>query len=866
MQQHEMQQHAQRTPRAAGPDPEAAIQMSVLGELARQGQAAEWSAAMGEAAGDPNDIHALAHEGVAGPGGALPHHDRIQAAFGRFDVSGISAHVGGRTKRAAEGMGASAYATGESVGFADDPDLHRAAHEATHVVQQRAGVSLAGGVGVAGDAHEQHADAVADAVVAGENAEPLLAQYGPEDGGYAAGAGAASSAVQQSPEDEAGALTSTEPPSAFAVAFNRELASVLHAFAPGAGGAGDAVSCEPGDAPAVSGDQAPRSASGVALGDDRLDLLFTPNQQAKLMHYFETGEIPERLFNGDEVGETTAQQRILISAHILAHGHYRPASIEQRVHARMCFHWVHLVHHYAGATPETGPLTNGIMGSTDHTGQIVLGGGDRSQGRQGSRSESPERQERRQDRLEAAQAALAEAEASGTASPAQLLSLQQAVRAAEAAAGRDYIRNAALDLAEIRGLQAGDWIYYHNDNDSRSGDHSVLFSRWLTEERVAPGRGGGEVHYRQAEVFSQGLPETGGQQHTAWLGDGIAQVDGFTVHPVTRYSRVPADSRPAATVDELLPLPANLRTPPPPGSSERQVEAYQRRLEQYTTGLRTQNVRHLRRQLRGQVFDEEQAIAAVEGWLRAQNVALIGQLEARTTAGQRALMAEANAEGQPLESLVRLNERLRGLGTNVALGEEGTAGETARFEARYSEGIAKWRAAVHKALDQLDRRLDGAGAALTALEPDLSPATPLTRALVEEGLIAEIRGDIGLLRQNDPDATPEAEQDLLGLIDGDLTRLQPQLLPVRRELARGRNRPASWGSARQPLNLLDTRIGLYRREIRDANRQTPYVMAHAGATHRDADNKTSGLLENVPGIPWSALVRPVVGGGGAPPS
>jgi hypothetical protein len=48
------------------------------------------------------------------------------------------------------------------------------AHEAAHVIQQRGGVQLKGGVGAVGDAHEQHADAVADRVVAGQSAEALL--------------------------------------------------------------------------------------------------------------------------------------------------------------------------------------------------------------------------------------------------------------------------------------------------------------------------------------------------------------------------------------------------------------------------------------------------------------------------------------------------------------------------------------------------------------------------------------------------------------------------------------------------------------------------------------------------------------------
>jgi hypothetical protein len=65
---------------------------------------------------------------------------------------------------------------GNDVAFGEAPDLHTAAHEAAHVVQQRGGVQLKGGVGKDGDHYEQHADAVADAVVAGRSAEGLLTQ------------------------------------------------------------------------------------------------------------------------------------------------------------------------------------------------------------------------------------------------------------------------------------------------------------------------------------------------------------------------------------------------------------------------------------------------------------------------------------------------------------------------------------------------------------------------------------------------------------------------------------------------------------------------------------------------------------------
>ncbi len=120
------------------------------------------------------NVHETAAAGVAGATTELPHADRIQASFGRHDVSGVKAHVGGRAAAASNAMGATAFAVGRDVGFGASPDVHTAAHEAAHVVQQRSGVQLRGGVGEPGDRYEQNADAVADKVVAAESAEGLL--------------------------------------------------------------------------------------------------------------------------------------------------------------------------------------------------------------------------------------------------------------------------------------------------------------------------------------------------------------------------------------------------------------------------------------------------------------------------------------------------------------------------------------------------------------------------------------------------------------------------------------------------------------------------------------------------------------------
>lgn len=164
-------------------------------------------------------VQAAAARGVAGPGQALPYQQQIQAAFGAHDVSNVQAHTDARAADASRAMGANAYATGDHVAFGGAPDLFTAAHEAAHTVQQRAGVSLSGGVGKAGDAYEQHADAVAARVVQGRSAADLL---GPADKSGGAAAGVQRSPVQMD-QATAGAAGELLPgaKAASAVAYNK---------------------------------------------------------------------------------------------------------------------------------------------------------------------------------------------------------------------------------------------------------------------------------------------------------------------------------------------------------------------------------------------------------------------------------------------------------------------------------------------------------------------------------------------------------------------------------------------------------------------------------------------------------------------
>lgn len=126
------------------------------------------------AAEDPAHVHAAAARGTATPATQLPYADQIQRAFGRHDISRIQAHVGGDAAASAREMGAQAYANGNHIVLGGRTDLHTVAHEAAHVVQQRAGVHLTRGVGEQGDVYEQQADTVADLVVQGRSAQGVL--------------------------------------------------------------------------------------------------------------------------------------------------------------------------------------------------------------------------------------------------------------------------------------------------------------------------------------------------------------------------------------------------------------------------------------------------------------------------------------------------------------------------------------------------------------------------------------------------------------------------------------------------------------------------------------------------------------------
>lgn len=186
--------------------------------------------ALGGAADEAARVQSAAQAGISGPAQTLPHAETIQKAFGSHDIGNVRAHVGGAATEASQSMGATAYATGRDIAFASAPDLHTAAHEAAHVVQQAHGVTLYGGVGQAGDRYEQHADAVADRVVAGQSAADLLSDFSAGNSSAGGSASADDSRVQRTLSDDLrGALVSPPQSALTGAPVQRTLSTTLRA-------------------------------------------------------------------------------------------------------------------------------------------------------------------------------------------------------------------------------------------------------------------------------------------------------------------------------------------------------------------------------------------------------------------------------------------------------------------------------------------------------------------------------------------------------------------------------------------------------------------------------------------------------------
>jgi hypothetical protein len=128
----------------------------------------------------PDDTRAIAARGITGTSGPLPFLAEMKPLFGESGacLDGVRSHVNPVAVQAARAIGADAYATGSDIVFAVEPTRELVGHEAAHIVQQRAGVSLSGGVGAEGDPYEQQADHVGALVARGQSVAHLFAGTG----------------------------------------------------------------------------------------------------------------------------------------------------------------------------------------------------------------------------------------------------------------------------------------------------------------------------------------------------------------------------------------------------------------------------------------------------------------------------------------------------------------------------------------------------------------------------------------------------------------------------------------------------------------------------------------------------------------
>jgi|SRR5581483_8206742 len=176
-----MRQESGKTPQSEGAGESAREEEVQSGERARllslRRRAIQRKQAAAAAVPVEQRAQQAAALGTSGAASALPHSDAIQRSFGRHDISQVKAHTDGRAAKGSAALGADAFTVDDRVAFARPADLRTSAHEAAHVVQQRSGAPSPG-VGREGDAHEQHADQVADRVVQGKSSEDLLDRYG----------------------------------------------------------------------------------------------------------------------------------------------------------------------------------------------------------------------------------------------------------------------------------------------------------------------------------------------------------------------------------------------------------------------------------------------------------------------------------------------------------------------------------------------------------------------------------------------------------------------------------------------------------------------------------------------------------------
>lgn len=622
-----------------------------------------------------------------------------------------------------------------------------------------------------------------------------------------------------------------EDQDAFSERFNEHFAAQLHVFA--SDDAREAAEAGPNvNAAGVT------RASGDGVCASRLRTLFTEGQRRMLSDYFASNRIPSRLFNGDEVGTTSAQQRIVLSGHILAHGEYVPGSFAQRMHARMCGHWANLVMHYAGAGSGAG---SGIREQFDHEGNLSISTGERS----GQDDEGEQR--------------------SWTGSRIQ----DDEYEEGDVRPERSRYQLHGLPMDRLNQLQAGDWLWYFNDNGGAGGNHSVIFSRWASDE-VVMREGGAENgpvinRYRRAICMSQRNPANGGVEHTSLLGERFMRnEENHRITPVTHFSRVDADARPVRTADDLREV---LGSSGAAARNQRFVDGLMRR----HPGMRI----------------DWDALATD---IRARNDALLQQLRARHASRMsdgldsaiedlnRAALTD-NGQNADITTLCGLNNRLRTWLSNADTLGEGEEGQRSRVEGNRQraeqehgeerEDLQNQIAAIEEEIDGYEQVREQAAARSDQLDLRDEERAANRAVAASRGRRREARQAV---RHNRDDSqTERLEQELATALDAERSAVE--------EAARMRaQRREQWGDVRALRQQSRRQNGLINRAERQRDRlqtrldrlmggrSSRYMVHNAdrGAFQGRGETRAprQGLLSNLDPQPsWSSLMIPAEGEG-----
>ena len=206
-----------------------------------------------------------------------------------------------------------------------------------------------------------------------------------------------------------------------------------------------------------------------------------------------------------------------------------------------------------------------------------------------------------------------------------------------------------LPVERFSQLQPGDWLWYYTASRSAGGGHSVIFARWTSEQKVAES---GAI-YREASLLQ---PDEARERWQRAPGPSGA-TDTRIARASIRHPRQPGrrGSRPATTVAEILADPTGPR-----------AAVLAARLSEQNRRFLAKRAAALARRERRQPVPRRR-LAPLRDWLRAQNRGCIEELDEGLTPGQKNLLENANEREEELESLVRLNQRLRPLARNAEI-------------------------------------------------------------------------------------------------------------------------------------------------------------------------------------------------------